>query len=179
MLNLYFWEMDATNSISIGWHFRTAHGQLSIYKTNFIMTVSKKNSVSLLESDLSEPLENQLQKKIKVNGKLLSVFLSVLLQSPVEQNWCSYWHQAEARTGGFQERKGVCWSDLCTEEHHRAVPGVEHPVIHQLHWLQESLRQLASRHPMEDLAIIWSSPKDGHTNRVVLPSFRMQRHPGW
>ena len=80
MLNLYFWEMDATNSISIGWHFRTAHGQLSIYKTNFIIWLpSAQTSVSLLVSDLSEPLENQLQQKIKMNGKLLSVFLSVLL----------------------------------------------------------------------------------------------------
>ena len=44
-----------------------------------LLILSTKTSVSLLVSDLSEPLENQLQKKIKMNGKFLSGFLCVLL----------------------------------------------------------------------------------------------------
>ena len=47
MLNWYFWEIDANNSISIGWHFRTTHGQLLIYKTNFMITVSTNQCKSL------------------------------------------------------------------------------------------------------------------------------------
>ena len=74
-----FGEIDASKSISIGWHFRTAHGRLSSYKTNFMITASTKQSKSLSKWPQWTFGESTGEKKVEMNGKLLSGFLCVLL----------------------------------------------------------------------------------------------------
>lgn len=56
------------------------------------------------------------------------------------QNQLNYQHQAEKRTSWIQKRKRMCrcfWEQIsiCSQKHHRTMPGMELPTLHQFHWL--------------------------------------------